>query len=84
MDDYSQIITVEAGKRSGKPCLRGSRFAVADLFSYLASGMTQEEIKADFPQLSDEDFLACFALAADVLGGRVAFASRQLNETAAG
>ena len=47
--DYSQIITMEPGKRSGKPCIRGLRITVADVLSYLASGMTHEQILRDFP-----------------------------------
>ena len=63
--DYSQIITMEPGKRSGKPCVRGTRITVVDVLEYLASGMTHAEILADFPQLSESDILACLAFAAD-------------------
>jgi uncharacterized protein (DUF433 family) len=63
--DYSQIITMEPGKRSGKPCIRGTRITVGDVLEYLASGMTHAEILADFPQLSESDILACLAFAAD-------------------
>ena len=63
--DYSQIITMQAGKRSGKPCIRGLRITVADVLGYLASGMTHEEILRDFPYLKEEDILACLAFAAD-------------------
>jgi uncharacterized protein (DUF433 family) len=62
---YRGIITIEPGKRGGKPCIRGMRITVYDVFSYLASGMTQAEILDDFPELTKEDFLACFAFAAD-------------------
>lgn len=62
---YSQIITIEPGKRSGKPCIRGLRMTVADVLGYLASGMTHAEILADFAQLTEEDILACLAFAAD-------------------
>jgi uncharacterized protein (DUF433 family) len=62
---YRDIITIEPGKRGGKPCIRGMRITVYDVFSYLASGMTQEEVLADFPYLTREDLLACFAYAAD-------------------
>jgi uncharacterized protein (DUF433 family) len=63
--DYTQIITMEPGKRSGKPCIRGMRIAVADVLGYLAAGMTQEEILSDFPELTQQDILACLAFAAD-------------------
>ena len=49
--DYSSRITIEAGKRSGKPCIRGLRITVSDVLEYLASGMTEDEILADFPVL---------------------------------
>jgi len=63
--DYSKIITIEAGKRSGKPCIRGMRITVSDILSYLASGMTEEEIVKDFPELTREDIKASLAFAAD-------------------
>lgn len=63
--DYRKIITIEPGKRSGKPCIRGMRMTVYDVLEYLASGMSQEEILEDFPYLTKEDILACLAFAAD-------------------
>ena len=63
--DYSQIITMEAGKRRGKPCIRGLRVTVADVLGYLASGMTHQEILRDFPCLNEDDILASLAFAAD-------------------
>ncbi len=63
--NYKDIITIEAGKRGGKPCIRGMRITVYDVLEYLASGMTKEEILADFPYLTEEDVLACLAYAAD-------------------
>jgi uncharacterized protein (DUF433 family) len=63
--DYSQIITMEPGKRSGKPCVRGLRVSVGDVLGYLASGMTHAEVLADFPYLTEEDIRACLAFAAD-------------------
>ncbi len=63
--DYSGIITVEADKRSGKPCIRGLRITVYDILEYLAGGMTPAEIVADFPQLTLVDIRACLAFAAD-------------------
>ncbi len=65
MTDYKNIITIEPGKRSGKPCIRGMRITVYDVLSYLASGMTHEEILRDFPFLTREDILACLSYAAD-------------------
>ena len=58
--DYSSIITIEPGKRSGKPCIRGMR-----ILEYLAGGMTEEQILADFPELTSADIKACLAFAAD-------------------
>ena len=63
--DYSKIITIEPGKRSGKPCIRGLRMTVTDVLEYLASGMTPEEIVADFPNLTLEDIRACLWFAAN-------------------
>lgn len=63
--DYSKIITIEPGKRSGKPCFRGLRITVYDVLEYLASGMTEAELLADFPALRAEDIRACLAFAAD-------------------
>ncbi len=63
--NYSGIITVEPGKRSGKPTIRGMRITVYDVLEYLASGMTYEQILADFPYLTKEDVLACLSYAAD-------------------
>ena len=63
--DYSQLITIEPGKRSGQPCIRGLRMTVRDVLEYLAAGMTPEEIVADFPDLTLEDIRACLAFAAD-------------------
>ena len=54
--DYSNIITFETGKRSGKPCIRGLRITVYDILEYIASGMSFEEILEDFPELTREDF----------------------------
>ena len=63
--DYTRIITVEPGKRGGKPCIRGLRITVYDVLEYLASGMTEPEILADFPDLTHEDIRACLAFAAE-------------------
>jgi uncharacterized protein (DUF433 family) len=63
--DYRTIITLEPGKCGGKPCIRGMRITVSDVLGYLASGMSVDEILADFPDLTREDILACLAFAAD-------------------
>lgn len=65
MANYRDIITIEPGKRGGKPCVRGMRITVYDVLDYLASGMTQEEILKDFPYLTAEDIQACLSYAAD-------------------
>ena len=63
--DYSKIITIEPGKRSGKPTIRGMRMTVTDVLEYLASGMSEAEILSDFPDLTADDIKACLAFAAD-------------------
>jgi len=65
MEDYRNRITLEAGKRSGKPCVRGMRITVYDVLSYLAAGMSIGEILDDFPYLTREDIQACLGFAAD-------------------
>ena len=62
---YQDIITIEPGKRGGKPCIRGMRITVYDVLEYLASGMSQEKVLKEFPYLTEEDILACLAYAAD-------------------
>ena len=63
--DYRERITIEPGKRSGKPCIRGLRITVYDVLDYLASGMSEDQILADFPDLEREDIRAALAFAAD-------------------
>ena len=63
--DYHDRITIEPDKRGGKPCIRGMRITVYDVLEYLASGMSEDEILTDFPDLTREDIRACLALAAD-------------------
>jgi uncharacterized protein (DUF433 family) len=63
--DYSQIITIDPGRRSGKPCIRGLRITVSDVLDYLAGGMTPQEILSDFPDLTEVDIRASLAFAAD-------------------
>ncbi len=62
---YDGRITIEPGKRGGKPCVRGLRITVYDVLEYLASGMSEDEILADFPDLDRADVRACLAFAAD-------------------
>lgn len=62
--NYQHIITIEPGKRGGKPCIRGMRITVYDVLSYLAAGMTPQEILEDFPYLTAEDISACLNYAA--------------------
>lgn len=64
MKEFNNIITIEPGKRSGKPCIRGMRITVYDVLSYLAAGMSTEEILDDFEELTKEDIMACLAYAA--------------------
>ncbi len=63
--DYSKVITIEPGKRGGKPCIRGMRITVYDVLGYLASGLSADEIVSDFPYLTKADIQACLAFAAD-------------------
>ena len=63
--NYKDIITIEPDKRSGKPCIRGTRMTVQDVLEYLAGGMSEAELLAEFPDLTAEDIRACLAYAAD-------------------
>lgn len=63
--DYSKIITIESGKRSAKPTIRGTRMTVTDVLEYLAGGISEAEILSDFPDLNADDIKACLAFAAD-------------------
>ena len=65
MKDYKQIITIESGKRGGRPCIRGMRITVGDILGWLASGMTIQEILSDFDELTEEDIYAALSYAAD-------------------
>ena len=64
--DYRERITIDPNVRFGKPCIRGTRITVYDVLSYLASGMSHEEILSDFPYLEEEDIRASLAFAADL------------------
>jgi uncharacterized protein (DUF433 family) len=63
--ELKDIITIEPGKRGGKPTIRGMRITVYDVLEYLASGMTEAEILYEFPELTHSDILACLRYAAD-------------------
>jgi uncharacterized protein (DUF433 family) len=65
MSAYEHIITLEPGKRGGRPCIRGMRITVADVLGWLAAGMSHAEIIADFPELTEDDIRAALAYAAD-------------------
>ena len=65
MANYRDLITIETGKRGGKPCIRGMRITVYEVLEYLASGMSREEILKDFHYLTVEDIQACLSYAAD-------------------
>ena len=62
---YRDIVTIEPGKRGGKPCIRGMRITVYDVLEYLAAGMSHQEILQDFPYLTEDDIRACLSYAAD-------------------
>jgi uncharacterized protein (DUF433 family) len=64
--DWRKIITFEPGKRSGQPCIRRMRITVGDVLEYLAGGMSEDEILADFPELTRDDIRACLAYAAEI------------------
>jgi uncharacterized protein (DUF433 family) len=63
--EYRHIITIEPGKRGGRPCIRGMRITVADVLGWLAAGMSHKEILSDYPELTDDDIRASLAYAAD-------------------
>ncbi len=62
---YQDVITIESGKRGGRPCVRGMRIAVADVLGWLAAGMSEQDILKDYPELTETDIRACLAYAAD-------------------
>ena len=63
--NYQDIITIEEGKRGGRPCVRGLRISVGDVLGWLAAGLTHEQIFVDYPELTEDDIRACLAYAAD-------------------
>ena len=64
-DKYQNIITIESGKRGGKPCIRNMRITVYDILSWLASGMTNSDIINDYPELKEDDIFAALQFASD-------------------
>jgi uncharacterized protein (DUF433 family) len=68
--DYRGIITIDPGKRGGRPCIRGTRITVGDVLGWLATGMTAVQIQDDFPEVTEEDIRACLAFASDKEEGR--------------
>ena len=65
MKNYSNFIEIDANKRFGKPCIKGTRIAVYDVLGWLANGMTMQSILTDFPEIAEEDVLSCLAYSAD-------------------
>jgi uncharacterized protein (DUF433 family) len=63
--NYHNVITIEPGKRGGRPCIRGMRIAVADVLGWLAAGLTTKQIISDYPELTPDDIRAALAYAAD-------------------
>jgi uncharacterized protein (DUF433 family) len=63
--DYLSRITIDPEVRFGKPCVRGTRLTVGDVLSYLAAGMSEDDVVTDFPQLTRDDIRACLAFAAE-------------------
>lgn len=63
--DYRSVITIEPGKRGGRACVRGMRITVSDVLEWLAAGMTHEQIRDEYPELTEDDILACLSYAAD-------------------
>ena len=76
--NYQERISIDSRIRSGKPCIRGTRIAVADVFDYLGGGMSIAEILGDFPDLTAKDIQACFAYAANRERRLAAFATEAL------
>lgn len=63
--NYHDVITIEAGKRGGRPCIRGLRITVGDVLGWLAAGLSHQQILDDYPELTEDDIRACLAYAAD-------------------
>ena len=79
--DYSHLITIEPGRRSGQPCIRGMRITVRDVLEYFAGGMTVPELLADFPELTADDVRACLAYAASPWAGGILAALLATDES---
>jgi uncharacterized protein (DUF433 family) len=63
--NYRDVISIEPGRRGGRPCIRGMRIAVGDVLGWLAAGMSHQQIVSDYPELTEDDIRACLAYAAD-------------------
>lgn len=63
--NYQAIITIDAGKRGGRPCIRHMRISVGDVLGWLAAGMTHQQIMDDYPEITEDDIRACLSYAAD-------------------
>ena len=63
--NYQDVISIEPGKRGGRPCIRGMRIAVGDVLGWLAAGLSHQQIISDYPELTEDDIRACLAYAAD-------------------
>jgi uncharacterized protein (DUF433 family) len=88
--DYRKIITIEPGKRGGRPCVRGLRITVGDVLGWVAAGMSTSEIVDDYPDLTEKDIRACLAYAADrerrsliAVGSLAEHAAKRRNREAA-
>ena len=65
MSSYKEIVNIDSSKRFGKPCIRNTRISVYDVLAWLAKGMSKEEIVNDYPELTEQDIVACLAFAAE-------------------
>ena len=63
--NYQDVISITPGKRGGRPCVRNTRIAVSDVLGWLAAGMSHDEIRADYPELTESDIRACLEYAAE-------------------
>ena len=65
MSSYKEIVNIDSSKRFGKPCIPNTRISVYDVLAWLAKGMSKEEIVNDYPELTEQDIVACLAFAAE-------------------
>jgi uncharacterized protein (DUF433 family) len=78
--NYQDIITINSGKRGGRPCVRGMRIAVADVLGWLVAGMSHQQILDDYPELMEDDIRACLAYAADGNAGHLGLTPEQIAD----